>query len=265
MMRQMFLVLMGAVAVGGGFAGGAEAATSYLGSSNGSFGTVDTNTGVFTSIGITQPFFDIATLNKTTGYGVTEGGGLFEIDLATAGTTFIGNTGRLINGLGFDDSGNLFGTGGDSLFSLDLGTGAASAVGSGVGALFSSSGDIAYDGSQFFATSTDGPDDSLWSIDATTGVGTRIGTIGFTNVYGLTYQDSTLFGYTSSGNILTIDTTTGLVMNAADVTGLGSQIFGAAPTVVESVPEPTSLLGLLAAGTLVTGSAVKRKQASSKA
>ncbi|MEM1280639.1 MAG: PEP-CTERM sorting domain-containing protein, partial [Cyanobacteria bacterium P01_H01_bin.152] len=93
----------------------------------------------------------------------------------------------------------------------------------------------------------------------------RIGNIEFTNVYGLTYQDSTLFGYTSSGNILTIDTTTGLVMNAADVTGLGSQIFGAAPTVVESVPEPTSLLGLLAAGTLVTGSAVKRKQASSKA
>ncbi|NEQ46471.1 MAG: PEP-CTERM sorting domain-containing protein [Leptolyngbya sp. SIOISBB] len=263
MMKQTFFALMGAMAVGAGFGGGAEAATSYLGSSTGSFGTVDTDTGVFTEIGNTGQFFDIATLNETTGYGITSSGNLFEIDLATAGTTLLGNAGSFINGLGFDDSGNLFGTGNGSLFSLDLGTGAASTVGSGVGSPFSSSGDIAYDGSQFFATSNDGANNSLWSINAITGVGTRIGDIGFESVFGLTYQDSTLFGFTASGDILTINTTTGAGLDIADVTGLPGFVTGASPTVATAVPEPTSLLGLLAVGALVTGAAVKRKQAPS--
>lgn len=235
----------------------ANAATSYLGSSSGDFGTVDTDTGVFTKIGTTPQFSDIAILDETTGFGVTISGLFYSIDLVTAATTFLGNTGTFINGLGFDDSGNLFGTGGSGFYGIDVATGAASLIDNIVG--FSSSGDLAYDGSKFFLSSTSGggPGDTLFSINADGTGETNIGGIGFSSVFGLTYQDEMLFGFTANGDILNIDTTTGAGTDAGNVAGIGGQIFGAAPESdlgstpdPESTPEPAGLLGLLALSSL---------------
>ncbi|MBP0020452.1 MAG: PEP-CTERM sorting domain-containing protein [Cyanobacteria bacterium SBLK] len=216
-------------------------ATAYLGSSSGSFGTVDTTTGIFTQIGTTPQFFDIAVANSTLGYGVTGLGELYSINLANASTTLIGNTGVSVNGLGFDDSGNLFATGTSSFYSIDLGTGAASQIASISG--FSSAGDIAFDGGQFFATSSSG---NLFSFNADGTNQTNIGAIGFGDVWGLTYSQGELFGYTASGDILTIDMTTGAGIDIGNVIGLSGRIYGSAPT-SESVPEPTSILGAAAA------------------
>lgn len=234
----------------------AQAATAFLGSSKGDFGTVDTDTGAFTSIGNTVDveFFDIATYNATLGYGVTGRGDFYSINLADASTTLIGNIGRgaFINGLGFDNSGNLFGTGGNQLYSIDLGTGVANSVATIRG--FRSSGDIAFDGSKFFATSRSrsrgrrgrgGRSDTLFSFDSEGNNLTKIGSIGFEDVYGLTYQEGTLFGFTDNKKILTINTTTGKGTKIAKIDGIEGRVFGAAPQ--QEVPEPASILGTAAA------------------
>ena len=220
----------------------AQAVTTFLGSSTGDFGTVDTDTRTFTSIGSTVTFFDIATASPTLGYGMTGFEEFYSIDLETASTNFIGRNSFLdfINGLDFDNSGNLFGTGYSELYNINLETGAASLVAFIRG--FDSSGDIAFDGNKFFATSTSPVSDTLFSFNSDGSNQTQIGSIGFEGVYGLTYQEDTLFGFTADKDILTIDTTTGAGTDIGDVLGIRGQVYGAAES-IETVPEPASIVG----------------------
>lgn len=231
----------------------AEAATAFLGSTNGNFGTVDTGTGAFTPIGTTESFFDIAVASPTLGYGVTSNRNFYSINLANASTNFIGNTGAFMNGLGFDNSGNLFGTGSNNFFSIDLSTGFASLVAT--INQFTSSGDIAFDGDKFFATSTSPNGDTLFSFKTDGTSQTVIGPIGFSGVYGLTYQEGTLFGYTNANEVLAINTANGSGAVIASINGLSGGVNGAGPT---AVPEPLTILGSAAA--LGFGALFKKRQ-----
>ncbi|WP_139240433.1 hypothetical protein [Geitlerinema sp. PCC 9228] len=236
----------------------AAAVTSFLGSNTGDFGIVDTDTGTFTSIGNTEPFFDIAVDNPTLGFGITGNGDLYSINLEDASTNLIGNTGlflNVLNGLGFDDSGNLFATGGSGFYRIDLETGNAILVSNIDG--FISSGDIAFDGTQFFATSANPTNNTLFSFNSDGSNQTQIGAIGFPNVFGLTYQEENLFGFTSNGEILSIDTTTGTGTNINTIAGVRGQIFGAAP---QAVPGPATVLGSFVAGVLGIAFTRKRRE-----
>lgn len=203
---------------------------------------VDTNTSAL--IGNTgNTMYDIA-LNPLTDilYGVSSSGVLYSIDQTDASTTFIGGVGHSVNGLTFNDAGVLYASGGSSLYTIDLGTGLGSAVGSGS---YYSSGDIAFDDlGNLFLSSTTGPGDSLWLIDALTGSGSLIGEIGLSGVYGLNYTDDTLFGFTSGGTTLAINTSTG---QGTFVSSNGIDAYGAdgvGGVIESSVPEPSALFML---------------------
>jgi len=95
----------------------------------------------------------------------------------------------------------------------------------------------------------------LIGVNAGTGAGSLIGNIGFTSVFGLNYSGSTLYGFTSGGQTITINTTTGLGTFFA-TNGLNT--FGADG--VGGVPEPGTL-ALLGIGLLGLGFARRRKSA----
>ncbi|OEY67317.1 hypothetical protein [Marinobacter sp. X15-166B] len=109
-----------------------SANATLIGASNGGLWDYDVSTDTSTFIGNTGVMFDIA-LNPITDrlYGVSSGGTLFEIDKSDASTTPIGSTGATINGLTFSSDGTLYGSGGNSLYTLNLGDGSATSIGSG--------------------------------------------------------------------------------------------------------------------------------------
>lgn len=243
--------------------GSAQAASSFVSTSTGDFVRVDTETGAFSIIGNTgHAFFDVAVLDDYTGYGVSEAGNLFSIDLATASTSLVGDLGRFVNSLGFDDSGNLFGAGGDSFFKVNI----ASATTSLISVIdnFESSGDLAYDGSKFFLTSHGINDDDLFSINADGTAVNRIGDIGFTGVYGLTFQDNSLLGFTDDNKVLEIDQNTGGATELVSLSGVAGDVFGAAPASTSAaVPESGMAFGLMGLG--VAGLRKRKQVASAQA
>lgn len=269
-MSKLSTILSAAAVLGGTLlCGSAQAAVSFVGTSTGDFGRVDTITGEFSLIGNTGvEFFDIAALDDSTGFGVTEDGGFFSINLADASTSLLGRFDTFfVNSLGFDDSGNLFGAGGDGFFKIDFDTVTAELVAVIDG--LDGSGDIAFDGSKFFLTSNKSSNtDALFSINADGTNQTKIGNIGFDGVYGLTFQDNSLLGFAENNQLLEIDTSSGAGVKVADLSGVNGDIFGAAPATVipdtpddpTAVPEPSMALALVGLG---VAAARKRKLATS--
>ncbi|NEO47768.1 MAG: PEP-CTERM sorting domain-containing protein, partial [Moorea sp. SIO4A3] len=200
-------------------------------------------------------------------FGVTGGttGALYSIDKNTGLSSKIGNLGVFINALDFYNENVLYGAGDDSFYTIDTSSGAASLVAKIPN--FISSGDIAFNSvnNQFFATSlsVDGSSDILFSI-AVDGTATEIGSIGFSDIYGLFFENGTLFGYTGDQQQITIDPTTGAGNFSQNVVGAIGQLFGAAgvsgATVPSTtVPEPMSVLSLLAVGAFGAGVLSKGK------
>lgn len=247
---------------------GTAQASSFLSTGIGQVGKIDTSTGTFTPLnknGIT--FFDIALSNSGDLFGVTGGttGALYSIDKNTGSSSKIGNLGVFLNALDFSNENVLYGAGDDSFYTIDPSSGAASLVAKIPN--FISSGDIAFDAvnNQFFATSlsVDGRSDTLFSI-ALDGTATEIGSIGFSDIYGLLFENGTLFGYTGDQQQITIDPTTGAGSFSKNVVGGVGMLFGAAAipsTTVPSttVPEPMSVLSLLAVGAFGAGVLSKQK------
>ncbi|EGJ29138.1 MULTISPECIES: PEP-CTERM sorting domain-containing protein [Moorena] len=249
-MKKLPIAMAGAVVFSLGTIGTAQAA-SFLSTSNGQVGKIDTSTGKFTPLnsdGI--PFFDIALSNSGELFGVTPSA-LYSIDKSTGLSSLIGYLFAFINALGFSDDDNvLYGAGDDSFYTIDTSSGAASLVATIPN--FNSSGDIAFDSvnNQFFATSlsVDGSSDILFSI-ANDGTATEIGSIGFRDIFGLFFENGTLFGYTADRQQITIDPTTGAGTFSQNVAFGGiNRIFGAAAVSKTTVPEPMSVLSLLAVG-----------------
>ncbi len=243
-------------------------AISLLVSSGSQVGEIDTATGAFTPLNTAGPSFtDIALRESGEVYGNTFNS-LYLVDLDTNTNTFIGNFNISggINALGFSNSDILYGTtieGG--FYSIDVNSGSGSLISNIPG--FSSAGDIVFnpDSNEFLATSTSPSNSTLFSI-ALDGTATQIGSIGFGNVYGIFFEDQTLYGYTGNNQQIIIDLDTGLGTFDSSVTGISGSIFGAGslpstgptdpsnpnppnpnPT---STPEPASILSLLSLGIL---------------
>lgn len=210
-------------------------------------------------------FGDIALSDANVLYGISFGQtttNLYTISstLSTA-PTLIGSTGTTstqnLNGLGFDDSGNLFATGTSNFYSLNKLTGLATQVGSSI-TNFTSSGDLAFDLNKnlFYAVSQPATGNSVLYSIATNGTAKQIGSnLGFTNVYGLAFDKGLLYGYSATGQELTINEATGAAAFQLNVTGTQAantsstiNIYGSANNNSESVPEPFSIIGTLFGG-----------------
>lgn len=113
---------------------------------------------------------------------------------------------------------------------------------------------------QFWATSSS---NKLFTIGLD-GTLNEIGDLGFQNVYGLFFDNGTLYGHTAVGQQITIDTTTGQGTFDKNITGHQGNIWGSASLPSsgpgQSVPEPTSVLGLLGFATFGAKSILKRRK-----
>ena len=261
------------IAIGATFlstlATGANAATFYVSTGDNQVGTIDDTTGIYTKILDSPTFADIALDTSNNLFGV-DFGGLYSIDVNNSSTTLIGLLGSFLNALGFSDDNKLYGAGASGFYSVDVNTGKASLISTISG--FSSSGDIVFDAANnvFWATSSG---DSLWSITKD-GVGTFVGNIGFHQVFGVSFgDDGTLYGYTGDHRQVAIDTATGSGQYIRTIAGLTGGIWGAAsdpeakstpnnpepPT--KTVPEPTTMLGMVTFGAFLLRAKSRRRQA----
>jgi hypothetical protein len=104
--------------------------------------------------------------------------------------------------------GTLYVAGGSTLFTLDPSNGNLRQVMVFPRSL-SSSGDLAFLGERLVGTADGSGDDQLVEFDLTTKRATTLGSIGFRCVWGLAAYGTTLYGLTCSGELLSIDTSTG--------------------------------------------------------
>jgi hypothetical protein len=232
------------------------------------FGTLDTSTGHFTSIGtlnVDGPIFALGYGSDNNVYGISALGTLYQINQATAATTDLGSVGHdsiggeSINGtlyvMSLDSPAILFKVNPPSPVSTDIGpmTGFL-----GNGLLATSPGGATF--ASGVANETD-PSDGLYSVDITTGAVSRIGDLGTFVSAGL-FLGGTLYGI-SGNTILTIDTGTGATTTVATADVSADTLFAGA-VAIRSVPEGSSL-AMLAIGigmVAVAGPVVGRRRRS---
>lgn len=198
-------------------------------------GTIDLQTGAFTQIGTVNGIAgsvteDLARLPRGLLYGSDTNSELFLIDPVALTTSLVGACGNTIFGLAFRQDGTLFGCSDNTLYQINPNTGAATLVGAmGVSSTYY---DIKFDsGGHLYLVENS----TLYLVNTSTGQALQIGAIGF-NVWALDFGNGTLFGFTSGGQIVSINTTTGVGTFVANETQ-SSPIVTAAPGGV-SVGEP---------------------------
>ena len=233
------------------------------------FGTLDTSTGHFTSIGtldVDGPIFALGYGSGNNLYAISFNGTLYQINQATAATTDLGSVGHQsiggesINGtlyvMSLDSPAILFKVNPPSPVPTDIGpmTGflANGLLATGpAGATFASG----------LAKETD-TSDGLYSVDITTGAVSRIGDLG-TFVFAGLFLGGTLYGITGDNTIVTIDTGTGATTTVATA-DVGADTFFGGTVAIRSVPEGSSL-AMLAMGigmVTVAGQVVGRRRSS---
>jgi hypothetical protein len=252
-LRNTSVAACGMVILGLGISETAQAA-SFLSTSGGAVGTVETNGSFSPFIGTGEPeFSDIAVSEDGIFFGSTFDS-LYRINQSQGSSSLIDDFGvPTINALGITDNNVLYGAGNSNFYQIDSSSGEAFLVANIPD--FRSSGDIAFDSAndQFFATSNDGAIESLFSINLT-GKASEIGDIGYENIFGLSIEDGSLVGYRGGvfGNDrIIIDPTTGEGTFDTEVVGVKSEVYGAAYSSTgelatlssTSVPEPATMLG----------------------
>ncbi len=160
-------------------------------------------------------------------YGVDDTSDLYRINPVNAQARYIGGVGAVVNGLVVASNGTIYASGNHSLYIVNPASGAGTRVGKNTG--FSSSGDLAFSSNGTLYMSAIG--DVLVRLNTSSGVGTSIGPIGFSDVYGLGFSFGTLYGETSDSQLITIDPLTGKGTLLAD-DGLASRGMAVPPSAV---------------------------------
>ena len=207
---------------------------------------VDPDRGIATLISRTATWWDIAFSPSGQLFG-SAGTSLYRIDPATGAATLVGGMREFVNGMTFGGD-TLYASGDFRLYTLDTATGRPTIVGS---TGFRSSGDLEFFGGALYMTASDdaGGSDHLIRVNPRTGRGTLVGPLGFAHVMGLASENGILWGYTSEGDLLAIDVTSG---SATRRGSLNIMAWGASTEPAEPVPEPATLF-LLGAGLIVAG------------
>ena len=175
---------------------------------------------------------DIAISPSGVLYGIDDTSDLYRIDPVSAAATYIGYVGAVVNGLVVATDGTIYASGFDSLYAINPTTGAGSRVGNNTG--FGSEGDLAFSSSGVLYMSATG--NALVRLNTSNGVGTQIGSIGFSNVFGLGFSLGTLYGETSASQLIMINTATGQGTLIADNDGVASNGMAVPPTVLPASP-----------------------------
>lgn len=221
--------------------------------------SIDSDTGVSSQIGYMGfEGTDIAFFNNVL-YGISFSA-LYRINPDSGTSTFIGNMGyNDVNGLTVARDGTFFATTLDGyLLRINSETGRATRVGY-MGDAYSSAGDVAIDDQDHIYAAVDRSgyyNSWLVYLNRTTGAATPIIDIGFNGVWGLSFKDGELFGVTSHGQIINIDTQAWTVelleTSTASFWGLstsGKSILGSITS-----PEENANLGLFQFPILATAS-----------
>lgn len=155
--------------------------------------------------------FDIDTHPDGTLYGITATS-LHRFDEGSRRWLLVGDFPEIEDGTGLaiDSFGDAWVTAADNVYTVDLTTARATRVGS-LGGDFYSSGDclVNKQDSLYMTSKAFDQPDTLVIIDRNTGRATAIGSVGFTNVFGLTAGWGSIFGLNSRGEMIRIDPTTG--------------------------------------------------------
>ena len=213
---------------------------SIIATRDGEIGTVDGTSGNFSQIATSNlDFSDIALSNSGELFGITLGD-LYKIDRNLGSASLVGNFGGSsfpLNALEFANN-TLYAAGTSKLYTIDTSTGVATLVAN-LGSDFNSSGDLVFDATnnRFLATATGTISDSLFSVSLT-GQSTKIGDIGFTNVFGVSFENGNLIGFTEDRKRITISSTTGIGTFDKNLTGVSGSIGGAS-SIPSATPTPT--------------------------
>lgn len=202
---------------------------------------IDADTGQATYVGnvgrtVTDVAFHLGNL-----YGITFSQ-LIQIDPTTGAGTVIGSMGYSdVNGLTISRDGTGYATTiSGKLLRVNITTGQATFIGN-MGDGYHSAGDVAIsdDDRIYAAVFRDGYAHSwLVYIDRETGAATPINDIGYNDVWGISFKDGILYGVTLGGEILSIDTNTGIgtLINTSTTDFYGLATSG--PSIIGSIISP---------------------------
>ena len=224
--------------------------SSLIATRNGQVGIINPDSGIFEPIisDRIENLTDIAVALDGRIFAITFNT-LYNIDETTGEVVELGQfgNGASINAIGFSPEDKLFGvsTQGSEIYEIDTTTGASTVVFD-IGNGFRSSGDIEFDdrSGRFFATSTSPVSDTLYSIGLNRQTGElsqadEIGPIGFQDVWGLSSNENGLLGYTRDRQEIRIDELTGMGRFVRTVTGVSTEIAGAAELPGNDAPPDT--------------------------
>lgn len=227
----------------------------FAGDSSGYLWHVDPATGAASRVGLmSYVMTDIAMSPTGELYGINFYG-FFRIDPTTGAVTLLGRLGvSHANGLAFGPGGVLYlstyaGSQVGELRTVNLLTGATTLVGP-IG--YSSAGDLAF--SPNGALYMTDEHSLLIEVDPRTGAGHAVGSVGFSDIYGLAWLGNRLYGLNPSGQLFWINTATGAGTLVA-ITNPRVTAWGATSS---NVPEPASLI-LLATGAALAAALHRRR------
>jgi len=223
---------------------------AYAEGRDGPFGTIDLNTGVFTSLGTMNEFLS--------GLGVANGrlfgasfigdapvGTLYTVNPANGNLTAVGSSGISYEDIG-STPGGLYAVGSDlNLYSINPTTGAATLVGATHLSALSGYFGMSAGSSTLYVSS--GP--NLYSLSTSTGLATLVGNMGGPQMGALLQEGGLLYGgEDTTVAVDTLNPSTGLPTTGPSVTGPFNDFWGLAPEPIpSSAPDGTPTISLLAA------------------
>lgn len=246
---------------------------AYMAAGDGSFGTIDLQTGEYTYLGNSDAtLYGLGVANGVL-FATTfenEAGALFKVDPTNGHLTLVPTSESIINFWAFGSTtSGLYGIDADSkdLYSVNPNTGVVHDIGNtGISDFADWSNFSTGSSNLYFANGR-----TLYSVNTVTGAATAIGDSGGPHVGALVYENGTLYGgqnpaqinqcdgdcgpscgelcgtaaqpQPDSGfNVVTLSTTTGLSTYQAAVVGASDFFFALAPTdSVSATPEPSTM------------------------